>query len=67
MLSLGVEPGPITTTVIPAKTDALFLKMISEKLGQTTKGIAIVSASMQGELDTATASRIAAEIDGMVK
>ncbi len=67
VLSLGAGPGPVTTTAIPAKTDPLFLKMIAEKLGQATKGVAIVSSSVQDKLDAAAAGLIAAEIDGMVK
>jgi hypothetical protein len=50
MISVGAGPTPSTSTIIPAKTDALFLKLISQKLASYVKGVCIVSLYTQKDL-----------------
>ncbi len=50
MISVGTSPSPSTSTIIPTRTDAIFLKLISQKLAAYVKGICIVSLSTQKEL-----------------
>ena len=50
VVSIGTGPSAITTTVIPAKTDFLFLKLIAEKISTSIKGISIVSLFATKEL-----------------
>lgn len=67
MVSLSTGPSPVTTTVIPAKTDSLFLKLTAEKVSTITKGITIVSSFVQKELDPNTAKTLINEITEMVR
>ena len=50
MISVGTNPSPSTSTIIPARTDSLFIKLISQKLASYIKGICIVSLFTQKEL-----------------
>ena len=52
--SIGTAFVPATTTIIPGKTSPIFLKLISEQVSSTTKGIAIVSAFIEKELKPET-------------
>ena len=67
VVSLSSGPTPITTTVIPTKTDALFLKLTAERISTMTKGISIVSSNLKNELKTDTAKTLMAEIMEMVR
>ena len=64
--SLGFGPNPITTTIIPAKTDFLFLKLIAERISTKFRGVALVSAFIQTALDPNTAKALMSEILEMV-
>lgn len=66
VVSLSTGPTPITTTVIPSKNESLFLKLTAERISSKTKGIAIVSAFIQHELDPNTAKAIMSEIVEMI-
>ena len=66
-VSLGTGPSPVTTTVIPAKNDQLFLKLVAEKTSTTTKGISIVSCNLQNEITPEIAKTLIAEITEMVR
>ena len=50
MISVGTNPSPSTSTIIPTRVDAIFLKLISQKLAAYAKGICIVSLFTQKEL-----------------
>ncbi len=67
MVSLSTGPTPVTTTVIPAKTESLFLKLAAEKISTITKGITIVSTFVQKELNSNTAKTLINEITEMVR
>ena len=62
VVSLSSGPTPITTTVIPAKTDGLFMKLTAERISSKTRGIAIVSAFFQRELDSNSAKLLMSKI-----
>ena len=53
--SIATGPVPASITVVPAKSESLFLKIISERLSSITKGINIVSAFIPEKLDNNTA------------
>ena len=61
VVSLGTGPVPTTATVIPAKTDSLFLKLTAEKIS-TKKGIGIVSLYSKRELGNETAKNLMGQI-----
>jgi len=62
VVSLTTGQNPITTTVIPSKSESLFLKLIAERISSNMHGIAIVSTSVQKELDPDTAKVLMTEI-----
>lgn len=67
VVSLATSPTPITTTVIPSRSESLFLKLTAERISTRIKGIAIVSAFIQKELDSNTAKDIMTEIMDMIQ
>lgn len=67
VVSIGVGPSATTATVIPAKTDSLFLKLTAEKISTIIKGIGIVSLYAERELGNETAKILMGEIMGMVQ
>ena len=67
VVSLSTGPTPVTTTVIPARTDSLFLKLTAERISTSTKGIAIVSAFIEKELKPETAKVIMSNITEMIQ
>ena len=67
VVSLATGPTPITTTVIPSKSDSLFLKLTAERISTRIRGIAIVSAFFQKELDPDTAKALMTEIMEMIQ
>jgi len=62
VVSLTTGQNPITTTVIPSKSESLFLKLISERISSRMRGIAIVSIFVQKEIDPSTAKVLMTEI-----
>ena len=67
VVSLATGPTPVTTTVIPSKSDSLFLKLTAERISTRMRGIAIVSAFFQKELDPDTAKALMTEIMEMIQ
>ncbi len=66
VVSLATGPSPVTTTVIPARSESLFLKLTAEKISTSKKGIAIVSIYVINELDPETAKSLMSEIVEMI-
>ena len=62
VVSLAAGPSPITTTIIPSKTESLFLKLLADRISTRIRGIAIVSAYIRSELETDTAKLLMTEI-----
>lgn len=67
VVSIGSGPAATTATVIPAKTDSLFLKLTAEKISTTIKGIGIVSLYAERELGNETAKILMGEVMEMVQ
>ena len=65
--SIGTGTVPITTSIIPAKSESLFLKLMSEQLSSIITGINIVSAFIPKELENKTAKTLIAKIKEIVK
>ncbi len=66
VVSLATGPSPVTTTVIPARSESLFSKLTAEKISTSKKGIAIVSTYVINELDPETAKSLMSEIMEMI-
>jgi hypothetical protein len=67
VVSIGTGPSAITTTVVPAKTDFLFLKLTAEKISTSIKGISIVSLFATRELGNDIAKNLMGEIMEMIQ
>ena len=67
VVSLATGPRPVTTTVIPAKTESLFIKLAAEKISSTVQGIAAVTVNVQSEIDINSAKAIMSQITEMIR
>lgn len=65
--SMATGPTPVTTTIIPSRADSLFLKLIAEQISIRMRGIALVSAFIQKDLEPNTAKDLMSEIMEMVE
>ena len=65
--SIGTGTLPITTSIIPAKSESLFLKLMSEQLSSIITGINIVSAFIPKELENKTAKILIAKTREIVE
>ena len=66
VVSLATGPTPITTTIIPSRTESIFQKLIAEQISTRMRGIALVSTFTQKELEPNTAKALMSEIMEMV-
>ena len=64
--SIGTGTVPITTSIIPAKSESLFLKLISEQLSSIIAGINIVSVFIPKELENKTAKILIGKIKEII-
>ena len=67
VVSMATGPAPITTTVIPSRTESLFLKLTAERISTRMRGIALVSTYIQKELEPSTAKALMSEIMEMIE
>jgi hypothetical protein len=67
VVSLATGPTPVTTTIIPSKSEALFLRLIAERISTRMKGIAVVSVFIQKELEPTSAKAIMTEIMELIQ
>ena len=67
VVSLATGPTPITTTIIPSRSESLFLKLIAERISTKMRGIALVSTFIQKQLESDTAKTLMSEIMEMIE
>jgi hypothetical protein len=67
VVSLATGPSAVTTTIIPSRSESLFLKLIAERISTRIKGIAVVSAFIQKKLEPDTAKAIMTKIMEMIQ
>ena len=67
VVSLATGPTPVTTTIIPSRSETVFLKLIAEQISTRMRGIAIVSTFIQKQLDPETAKVLMAELMEMIQ
>jgi hypothetical protein len=67
VVSLATGPAPITTTIIPSRSEALFLKLTAERISTSMRGIALVSTFIQKPLEPDTAKALMSEIMEMIE
>ncbi len=66
LMSIGSGPVPSTSVLIPAKSEDLFLKLLSEKISSFLKGICIVTGNFEKPLDNETTKQLMHEIMGEI-
>ena len=64
--SIGTGTVPITTSIIPAKSESLFLKLISDQLSSIIAGVNIVSVFIPKELENKTAKILIGKIKEII-
>jgi len=67
VVSLATGPIPITTTIIPSRSETLFLKLVAERISTRMRGIALVSTFIQKQLEPDTAKSLMSEIMEMIE
>ncbi len=67
VVSVGSGPRTSTATIIPSKSEPLFLKMVSERIASVSNGICIVSLSTQKVLSLEAMKILMNEIVEIVK
>ena len=67
VVSLATGPIPVTTTIIPSRSESLFLKLIAEQISTRMRGIALVSTFIQKQLEPNTAKSLMSEIMDMIE
>jgi hypothetical protein len=67
VVSLATGPTPITTTIIPSRSESLFLKLVAERISTRMRGIALVSTFIQKQLEPDTAKSLMSEIMEMIE
>ena len=65
--SLAGGPVPVTITIIPSKTESLFLKLAAERLSTRMRGIALVSVFVQRKLGSDTAKALMSQMMEMIE
>ena len=51
IVSINSGPVPSTSTVIPPKSEALFLKLVSEKIAYVRQGMCLITGNFEKALD----------------
>ena len=67
LISISSGHVPSTSVIIPAKSEELFLKLLSEKISSFLKGICIVTGNFEKPLDNETTKQLMHEIVGEIK
>jgi len=62
LISIGSGPVPSTSTIIPTKSEELFLKLLAEKISSLMKGICLVTGNFEKSLDGETTKQLMHEI-----
>ena len=51
IVSINSGPVPSTSTIIPPKSEALFLKLISEKIAYVRQGMSLITGNFEKPLE----------------
>ena len=58
IISINSGPVPTSTNIIPAKSESLFLKLISEKIASIKQGICVITGYFEKPLDIETTKQL---------
>ena len=51
IVSINSGPMPSTSTIIPPKSESLFLKLVSEKIAYVRQGMCLITGNFEKSLD----------------
>ena len=51
IVSINSGPVPSTSTIIPPKSESLFLKLVSEKIAYVRQGMCLITGNFEKALD----------------
>ena len=51
IVSINSGPVPSTSTIIPSKSESLFLKLVSEKIAYVRQGMCLITGNFEKALD----------------
>ena len=66
VISLATSNIPITTIIIPSRSESIFLKLVAERISTQVKGIVLVSSFIQKPLEPVTAKALMSKIMDMI-
>ena len=66
LISISSGPVPSTSVIIPTKSEELFLKLLSEKISSSVRGICLVTGNFEKPLDNQTIKQLMQEIMGEI-
>ena len=58
IVSINSGPVPSTSTIIPPKSDALFLKLVSEKIANVKQGMCLITGNFEKTLEKETTKQL---------
>jgi hypothetical protein len=67
VVSIGLGGRVSSATVIPSKSETIFLKMVSERVASTINGICLFSLNIQKELELESMKVLMNEIMEIIK
>ena len=58
IVSINSGPVPSTSTIIPPKSEALFLKLVSEKIANVKQGMCLITGNFEKTLEKETTKQL---------
>ena len=58
IVSINSGPVPSTSTIIPPKSETLFLKLVSEKIAYVKQGMCLITGNFEKALEKATTKQL---------
>ena len=58
IVSINSGPVPSTSTIIPPKSESLFLKLVSEKIAYVRQGMCLITGNFEKVLDNDTTKQL---------
>ena len=62
LISISSGPVPSTSIIIPTKSEELFLKLLSEKISSSLRGICLITGNFEKPLDNKVTKQLMHQI-----
>jgi len=67
LISISSGPVPSTSIIIPTKSEELFLKLLSEKISSSLRGICLITGNFEKPLDNDATKQLMHQIMEEIK